>query len=480
MSAATPDRKCMNKYQKLASNTIVLAIGQFGSKLLVYVMLRFYTSMLGADGYGDVTNIVNASALLIAVVTLSINEGVLRYGLEKSNKGSHVLSIGINVAVIGLAVFTFLVPLIGLIEMLEGYQWLIYMYVCTGSIKGICSIYVRARGHVKLFAVDGMLTTVANVLLNLLFLGVFNMGVLGYVMAVSLADLCSIVFLTIKAKLWQKYRPFGNDKLLRNSMIRYSIPLMPTTVMWWVMNVSDTFMVTAIYGSAANGVYAFAYKFPSLVAVILGIFNQAWHMSAITEKNSRTISKFYSNVFGMVETVLFILVAGMLLVLRPFIIPFFGGEGFEGAYFYVPVLLLAVTFQCYSNFMSSIYEASSKTMHSLASSSLGAGLNILLNFVLLHLIGVIGAAIATFVSYLAVFIYRVIDTKKYLYMTINFPMMIVNFVILAGMSASVMFLPYGHLQNFINCILFIAVVALNFKSCLGAVKMFVSRKTGKS
>ena len=49
----------MNKYQKLASNTFVLALGQFGSKFLVYVMLRFYTSWLGADGFGDVNNIIN-------------------------------------------------------------------------------------------------------------------------------------------------------------------------------------------------------------------------------------------------------------------------------------------------------------------------------------------------------------------------------------------------------------------------------------
>ena len=110
----------MNKYQKLASNTFVLALGQFGSKFLVYVMLRFYTSWLGADGFGDVNNIINASALLISVVTLSINEGVLRYALDDTiRKKNHVLSIGINVALIGLVIFAAFVPLIGMIDMLS-------------------------------------------------------------------------------------------------------------------------------------------------------------------------------------------------------------------------------------------------------------------------------------------------------------------------------------------------------------------------
>ena len=102
----------MNKYQTLASNTIILAIGQFASKILVYVMLRFYTSMLGTDGFGEVTNIINASSLLISVVTLSISEGVLRYALDKANNGKHVFSIGINTAIIGMVIFTAAVPLV--------------------------------------------------------------------------------------------------------------------------------------------------------------------------------------------------------------------------------------------------------------------------------------------------------------------------------------------------------------------------------
>ncbi len=466
----------MNKYQKLASNTIVLAIGQFGSKLLVYFMLKFYTSTLGTAGFGDVNNIINASALLISVVTLSISEGVLRYGLDKGNNNKHVLSIGINTAVIGLVIFSAFVPLIGFIEMLKGYQWLMFMYVCTGSIKGICSIYVRSQGKVKLYSLDGIITTVCNILFNLLFLGVFDMGVLGYVLSVSLADFVSIIFLGITAKLPYDYRPLGNDKMLRSAMLRYSIPLMPTTIMWWIINVSDTFMVTAIFGSDANGVYAFAYKFPNLASIVVGIFLQAWHMSAITERNSRTISNFYSNVFGMMQTVMFIAVAGIMLVLRPIIMPFFGSEGFELAYFYVPCLLGAVLFQCSSNFMGSIYEASNKTTHSFVSSVIGAVTNVALNLILLNTIGVIGAAIATLISYIIVFFYRVIDTKKYLYMKINYRKTFINLALIAGMGVSVMFMEYGLWQNAINCVLFIVIVAINFRALLDAVKLFLNKK----
>lgn len=469
----------MNKYQTLANNTIVLAIGQFSSKLLVYVMLKFYTDVLGDSGFSQVTNTVNVSALLISVVTLSISEGVLRYALDRDSKGPHVLSIGINVALCGLVIFAAFVPLVGLIPMLKGLQWLIFMYVCTGSIKGICAIYVRARGHVMLFAVDGIITTIVNILFNLLLLGVFKLGVVGYVLSVSLADLVSIVFLTVTAKLYNDYRPLGNSKELRNSMLRYSIPLMPTAVMWWIINVSDTLMVTGFRGDAENGVYAFAYKFPNLAAIVVGIFSQAWHMSAITERNSRTVSNFYSNTFSLMQTVMFLAAAGIMLIIRPIILPFYSNPLFAMAYFYVPFLLIAVVFQSFCNFLSSIYEASEKTNHALVSSVVGAAANIILNLILIPTIGCIGAAIATLASYALVFIYRVIDTNKFFYMKIYWGKIIVNLALLAGMSMNVMFMPYGLLQNLINAVIFIIIAAINFKSLAQALRLFISKKTGK-
>lgn len=469
----------MNKYQTLASNTIILAIGQFSSKLLVYFMLRFYTNTLGADGFGDVNNIINASALLISVVTLSISEGVIRFALDKDSNRPQIFSIGINVALTGLVIFAAFVPLVGLIPMLAGYEWLIYLYVCTGSVQGICAIYVRACGSVRLYAVDGIINTLSMILYNLLLLGVLRLGVTGYALAVSLANVTSILFLTVTFRLYRHYKPRRADKSakrMRRRMLRYSIPLMPTTVMWWIVNVSDTFMVTAIHGSVANGIYSFAYKFPNLAAVVVGIFSQAWHMSAITERNSSTISKFYSNVFSLVQTVMFLAAAGIMLVLRPIIMPFFGSAEFQFAYFYVPTLLCAVIFQSFNNFLGSIYEASNKTTHSLISSAIGAGINITLNLVLLNTIGVIGAAIATLVSYATVFIYRVVDTKKLLYMSIDWKKIAVNLTLIAMMSVSVMLFDFGLYQNVLNCVIFIILTAINFRSLVEAIKLFISKK----
>lgn len=458
---------------------LILAVGQLSSKLLVYVMLRFYTSVLGTAGYGEMSVIVNACDLLISVVSLSIASGVMRFALDERNNGKMVFSIGINTILSGSVFFLAATPLIGMIPVLKGYEWMIFIYVVLGAIKEVCAIYIRSRQSVALFAIDGIVTTVATVVYNLLLLGVFHFGIVGYIFSIVLGNITSIIFLSVTTKLYTQYRPFRNDRVLRGAMLRYSIPLMPSQIMWWVINVSDTFMVTEFIGADANGIYSFAYRFPNLAVLAMGIFSQAWRMTAITERNSRTTSNFYSNAFSMMQTIMFIACAGIMLILRPMIMPFFAAEGFQTAYLYVPVLLGAVFFQSMDNFLGSIYEAAQKTTHSMTSSAVGAVSNIILNVIFIQAFGIMGAAAATIISYIIVFVYRVIDTKKYLYMKIYWLKIGVNLGLLAAMAWSVMALEFGVLQNVINVVIFFMILALNFKSCVQAVRLVLNKKLNK-
>lgn len=458
---------------------MILAIGQLSSKLLVYVMLKFYTSMLGTAGYGEMSVIVNACDLLISVVSLSISSGVMRFALDQSNNGQMVFSMGVNTILINSVLFLAITPLIGKIPFLKGYEWTIYIYVVLGALKEVCAIYVRSRQSVTLFAIDGIVTTVSTVVFNLILLGIFKFGIVGYIFSIILGNITSMIFLGITGQLYAEYRPFGVDRTLRSAMLRYSIPLMPSMIMWWIINVSDSFMVKELMSNDAAGIYSFAYRFPNLANLVMAIFSNAWRMTAITERNSRATSNFYSNAFSMLQTIMFIACAGIMLILRPVIMPFFASEGFETAYLYVPVLLGAVIFQGMVNFLGSIYEAARKTTHSLTSSVVSAVTNIVLNILLIPLIGIMGAAVATLTSYIVVFIYRIIDTKKYLYMKVYWLKIIINLALLTIMAWSIMVLEFGVLQNVINVVIFLIIAALNFQSCIQAVRLVLNKKLNK-
>jgi O-antigen/teichoic acid export membrane protein len=441
-------------------------------------MMPFYTGMLGTGGYGAVGVIVNASMLIMGIITLSIGESVIRFGLDDKYDKSQVFSIGLITTVTGLIIFIPIVPSIGLINFLSEYSILIYLYVFTGSIKSICALFVRSTGNVRLFAVDGIFTTIINISLNLIFLLGFNLGVLGYVLSVVLADLASIVFLFYMGRLSKYIRLFGIDKQLRRLMFRFSIPMMPTAIMWWVTNVSGTFFITGMHGLDYTGVYNAAYKLPNIIALVAGIFSQAWNMSAITERNSRTIARFYSEVFNFYQSIIYVVAATMMLFINQVLGIMAQGEGFEGAFRHSPPLIMAVVFTCFSTFMGSVYVASKKSVRSMLTAMTGAAANIILNFFLIPLMGINGAALSAMVSYVIVFAVRVADTRSLVFMDLKPAKMLINLFLLSVMGVIVMLIEVGNMYYISLVLLFVLIVVINYRAGVSALQFFLKKKRG--
>ncbi len=475
----------MNRYKALAANTIILGLGQFGSKVLIILMMGFYQAMLGTTGYGEINNIIDTATLLMSVATLSIGESIIRFGLDSAYDNKQVFSIGIRVTGIGLAAILLFVPLIGLFSsifpenevfaLLSDYAWITVAYVATGSLKSCCALFVRSAGHVKLYAVDGILTTVMNILFNLILLFGLKLGNVGYLLSVILADIFSIAFLTVTAKLWRYVIFTGIRRDMVKSMMSFCLPMIPTAVMWWIINSSGSFFVSDFMGFEASGIYKAAYKFPSMISIFSGIFSQAWNMSAITENNSRTIASFYTNVFNIFQSFVYVLAAGLMLVIR-IAIEMFCEPEFYIAYQYTPFLILSVSFTCFSTFMGSVYVASKKSVRSMVTAAIGAGINVILNIVLIKTMELHGAAIAAFASFLAIFIIRAVDTKKIVRMDMKLTKMLINSALLLAMSAVIIFVTDITVYYIALSALFLMVTAINFRSGVKAVKIILKKE----
>ena len=475
----------MNRYRTLAANTIILGLGQFGSKLLVIVMMGFYQAALGKSGYGEINNIIDTATLLMSLATLSVGESIIRFGIDTAYDNKQVFSIGIRVTLCGVICCMTFVPLIGLcanvfpdnavFELLRRYSWLTVLYVTTGSLKSSCALFVRSIGHVKLYAVDGILTTGMNIVFNIFLLFTFNLGNVGYLLSVILADVCSILFLTVTAKLWKYFTLFRLDRDMISSMLRFCIPMMPTTIMWWIVNVSSSFMISGMVGFDASGVYKAASRFPSMISIFSGIFSQAWNMSAITENNSRTIAKLYTNVFDIFQSTVYVIAAALMLLIKPLIL-FFCDEAFYDAYLVTPFIILSVVFTCFSTFMGSVYIASKQSLRSLITASVGAVLNIVFNLLFIGMWGVDGAAFAGFLGFLAIFVVRAVDTHRIVYMDLKLPKMILNTVILMTMGVIIFVIKDNTVYYAALAGLFAVVLGLNLKSGLNAIRMILKKE----
>ena len=82
-----------------------------------------------------------------------------------------------------------------------------------------------------------------------------------------------------------------------------------------------------------------------------------------------------------------------------------------------------------------------KSMLSLVTTAAGAGLNIGLNFLLIPMMGVNGAALATFASYLFVFLLRAVSARWFIFIDYGTGKLIANTLLLAAQSACMLLEP---------------------------------------
>ncbi len=422
----------MDKYKRLASNTLIFAIGTFSSKLLSFFLTRLYTEVLDKAQYGVTDLIQQSGNLLLPLVTLGITNAVVRFGLDNGVRKQDVFTTGVLSLLGGMVLLLAISPLLGMIELLSEHIWLLCLFVFMSSLRSLCAQFVRAQSRVKLFAIDGILSTATTIIFNLLYLVVFRWGVFGYIFSIVCSDALSVVFLFVVAKLHRYIRPRGLDVSQSKAMLLYSIPLIPNTVLWWITNVSDRYIVAAVCGEAANGMYAAAYKIPSLIMLASGIFMDAWQISAFTEKEER--DRFYSKVMSTYSSLLFVMASGVILCTR-FVPHLLFAENYYEAWRYIPLLVVAMVFTCMVNFLGSIYMLEKKSARSLITAAISAAINVVLNIWWIPLFGVNGAAAATLVCYLVVFFVRLWDTRKYIRIHWNFVRLLLCTVILLVQTA---------------------------------------------
>lgn len=475
----------MNKYKKLAFNTMIFAIGSFGSKILVILLTRLYSRHLDPASSGIKELLEPMALFLQPIFTFALQEYLIRFGLDKRYDKHEVFTTSGIMTLAGMAIMALIVPLLTFIpalDFIKGYTVLLIIYVLTSSLRMQCQQFVRSRDMVKLFSLDGILATLTLFIFNIVFIAGFHWGVRGFMLAVILSDLLSAVFLFAVADL----RKFASMRYfsvpLAKEMMRFAAPLIPTIVMWTITSLSDRMFIREMHsdrvqlGEAAVGIYGYANRIPNLISMVSTIFFQAWNMSAITENDSKDRSQFYEKVFSAYEAVLFIASAGLLLIIKPvtsfFVVSSTYSE-YSDVYLYTPVLIAAVLFMCLNQFLGSIYSATKHTKNSFWTALAACSVNIAMNYFLIPEWGIQGAAIATFLSYYICFWARIIDARYYVPFRFNGAKSLLNTFALILMGYFTIAQP--RLYIVWTFILFAAIVISNYQSLMMTVKKLLRR-----
>lgn len=462
----------MNSYKKLVSNSMIFAVGTFGSKLVSLLLVPLYTYYLSTGEYGTVDLMVATINMLLPIVSLSVFEAVLRFTLDDEVDQQKVLSNSVLIVFGGFVILLLFYPVLSYFGMLGNMLNFLYIILLLQMIERILSQHLRGSGKVKEFALNGIILATGTGLFNILFLVGLGFGIEGYFYAMIVAHIISLIYLfyTTNALSYISFKDVDKETL--KNIIGYSAPLVPNSIMWWLINASSRYFITFFVSLSANGLYAVASKIPSLLNVLYQVFNQAWQLSAIEEYDNDNRPDFYSKVFNYLSAFMFIGGSVIIILVKPMFTILFAPEYFNG-WAVTPFLVLGTIFSSFSSFLGTNYIAAKQTRGIFNTSIYGGVISVVFNLILIPTLGVIGASISSVVSFVAMFVLRYWDTREYVELHLNIPRMLTNVAIIA-LQILIMFinLPIA-IELTINGLLLIGLIVFNGKMILSILGFIV-------
>ncbi|HCQ56109.1 MAG TPA: hypothetical protein DIU30_07210 [Clostridiales bacterium] len=463
----------MNKNKELVKNTIIIFIGKFCTQFITLLLLPLYTHFLSTEDYGYIDLIQTYLTFFIPLILLKIDAGIFRFLIDarkSEEEKNKIITNGIFIMFVELIISTILFAVAVKIFSIK-YSILIVMNLISLSVLTFLLQIVRGIGKNKQYSFSSIIAAIVTIVLNLIFLVGFHKNGKYVLIASLISNIICTIYLLIVNKILKNVKIKYIDKKLIKDLLKYSIPMIPNELSWWIVHVSDRTIISYALGVAANGIYSVSCKFSNILSSIFNIFNLSWQESAALHINDTDKDEFFSNVINKVFNLFICFCIGILACL-PFVFELLIKDSYREAYKYVPILLLANIFSVLIGLIGSIYVAKKMTKEVAKTTMIAAIINLTIDIALIKVIGIYAAAISTLVSYMLLAIYRYIDVQKYVKVKIPIKNIVVNSIIF--ILVVVLYLYNNIALNVINlllCILYAIIVnkelLIEFKKVIG-------------
>lgn len=436
------------RYKNLFGNMALFTVGNFVSKLLVMLLVPFYTNVLTTQEYGIADGMQATLLLLVPLLTINIGEAALRYGIESKGKSDKILRIilkyvGIADMAVALVAGIIYVLNIGNASSMWGVYALLFagLFMCNSVYESVL-LFCQGCEKVQIVVIGSIACTILVIISNLYFLLVLKIGLYGYIYAQMIsfagAAIVMLLFMFRLGFIAKGIEEKKDNKSLEKEMTSYGSSMLVYSTSSWINNAIDRYFVLGLCGAAANGLYGVAYKIPAILTVFQRIFAQAWQISANKNYDEQDSSEFFSKVYRAYQTIMVVGCAGLMLVLK-LVARFLFAKDFFNAWTLVPPLLISVIFGALTGFLGSICLAFKDGKSMGRATGIGAIINVILNIIGIKYMGPMGAAIATMISYYTMYECAYHMVKKHVELNVNRAVDFIAYIILIIQAATIVF-----------------------------------------
>lgn len=465
----------MSRQKDLAKNTAILTVGKVCTQCISFFLLPLYTAILSAEDYGTFDLFVTYATLLLPLINWQLDQGLFRFMLDyRGNKDEQkkLFSTLLLSSTVQNIIYVILFICIEPFLKIENAYFLL-LYVVLQVYNALFLQFVRGLGYSIKYTIASFISASATTVLNVIALVFLRMGLQGLFVSTLTAQLLTLIYLVISSRSWE-YFSLKNARIGTFKKVgTYSIPLIPNNLAWWVVNASDRTIISHFLGTAANGIYSVANKFPNVFINFYNILNLSWTETVSLHYNDEDRDEFLTDTMTSLVK-LFVAACLGIVACMPFVFPIMVNAKYSAAYNQILILMYAMLFRVLVGLYSCVYVAQ-KNAKKIAYTSISAAIiNITVDLILINKIQVFAASLSTLVAFLSMFIVRYIDVNKTVHMRIKKPIAIGS-ILLSIMLIGTYYCNNKVIQFVALCITAIYAVLTNVDMLKSGISLVKSR-----
>lgn len=397
----------MNKVKLFLNNFLVYGLSGIISKVIPLIMIPIITRIMPNTEYFGVSDMLStilsfASALAI----MGMYDAMYRMFFEKEDKlyqkeicsTAFIFSIGTSLFIFALLLILkdYLAEWFLNDRSLSNLIYITAIATLVGGTNAIVAAPTRMQNKRLVYVVMNAVFPIISYSISVPLLLTGH-----YLIALPLASMISavlneIVFGILNRK-WFSFRLFKAKYI--KPLLLIALPLLPNFIIYWIFESCDKLMITNVIGIGAEGVYSVGAKFGHASQLIYLAFTGGWQYFAFATMKEEDQVKNNSRIFEYLGVITFCCSMFMFALSEP-VFKLLFEEEYHSAFVVAPYLFLAPLLLMLFQVIDNQFLVVKKTWPNFFILALGAGFNILLNWLFIPIMGIEGAAIATLSGYL--------------------------------------------------------------------------------
>ncbi len=394
--------------RRLGKHSAVYGLGGIVSRLIAVFLLPIYTRYLDREDLGAVGLVVALSAVLVTILRLGISSAFFRFYFDSKDAAHRLLVVRTSFwftmasATVGLAAGVLLAEPIADLLGLDDPNLVRAGFVgiwAQMNYEQLTSLF-RAEERSTAFVLASLANVGVTIAMTLLLVVVWEQGALGVIVGNFAGTL--VVYLALltvhRAQLGLQF-----SRPLLREMNRFGIPLVPAALALVVVNFSDRFFLVHLANLADVGLYEIGVRIASAMVLLLTAFRMAWPAFAYSIEDDDEAKRTYAFVLTYLVVIASWLALGLGL-LAPWLVRLLTQPDFyAGERVVAPLAFGGVAYAAYIVMAIGVGRAK-RTQLNWVITGVAAAVNVGLNLLLIPPYGIMGAAVATVVAYVVMFI----------------------------------------------------------------------------